>query len=175
MGGVRTALYNYLFAKKHGGDFILRIEDTDQDRFVPGAEEYIVAALKWCGIEPNEGVGFGEGPCAPYKQSVRKDQGAYAQYANQLIEAGHAYYAFDIKEELDEQRARYDNMSKTFSYNAVTRQELKNSLALSEDEVRRRIDAGEHYVVRAKMPRNDQEELGNCTVSTRRSNFKCSS
>jgi len=156
MGGVRTALYNYLFAKKHGGDFILRIEDTDQDRFVPGAEEYIIEALKWCGIEPNEGVGFGDGPCAPYKQSVRKEQGVYAQYAKQLIDAGHAYYAFDAKEELDEQRSRYEKMGKTFSYNAVSRQELKNSLALSEDEVKRRIDAGETYVVRAKMPRNEE-------------------
>jgi glutamyl-tRNA synthetase len=156
MGGVRTALYNYLFAKKHGGDFILRIEDTDQDRFVPGAEEYIIEALKWCGIEPNEGVGFGDGPCAPYKQSERKDAGVYAQYAKQLIDSGNAYYAFDTKEELDEQRTRYEKMSKTFSYNAVTRQELKNSLALSEDEVKRRIDAGETYVVRAKMPRNEE-------------------
>ena len=156
MGGVRTALYNYLFAKKHGGDFILRIEDTDQDRFVPGAEEYIINALKWCGIEPNEGVGFGDGPCAPYKQSVRKEEGVYAKYAKQLIDAGNAYYAFDTKEELDEQRARYEKMGKTFSYNAVSRQELKNSLALSEDEVKRRIDAGEHYVVRAKMPRNEE-------------------
>jgi glutamyl-tRNA synthetase len=156
MGGVRTALYNYLFAKKHGGDFILRIEDTDQERFVPGAEEYIIEALKWCGIEPNEGVGFGDGPCAPYKQSVRKEQGVYEQYAKQLIDSGNAYYAFDTKEELDEQRSRYEKMGKTFSYNAVSRQELKNSLALSEDEVKRRIDAGEHYVVRAKMPRNEE-------------------
>lgn len=156
MGGVRTALYNYLFAKKHGGDFILRIEDTDQDRFVPGAEEYIIEALKWCGIEPNEGVGFGDGPCAPYKQSVRKEQGVYEQYAKQLIDSGNAYYAFDTKEELDEQRSRYEKMGKTFSYNAVSRQELKNSLALSEDEVTRRIAAGETYVVRAKMPRNEE-------------------
>lgn len=156
MGGVRTALYNYLFAKKHGGDFILRIEDTDTERFVPGAEDYIVEALKWCGIEPNEGIGFGDGPCAPYRQSERKDAGVYAQYATQLIEAGHAYYAFDSKEDLDAQRDRFEKMGKTFSYNAVTRQELKNSLALSEDEVKRRIEAGEHYVVRAKMPRNEE-------------------
>lgn len=156
MGGVRTALYNYLFAKKHGGDFILRIEDTDTERFVPGAEEYIISALKWCGIEPNEGIGFGDGPYAPYRQSERKEAGVYAQYAKQLIDAGHAYYAFDSKEELDAQRERYEKMGKTFSYNAVSRQELKNSLALSEDEVKRRIDAGEHYVVRAKMPRNEE-------------------
>jgi glutamyl-tRNA synthetase len=156
MGGVRTALYNYLFAKKHNGDFLLRIEDTDQERFVPGAEEYIIEALKWCGIEPNEGVGFGEGPCAPYRQSERKDAGIYAQYAKQLIDAGHAYYAFDSKEELDAQRARFEAMGKMFSYNAVTRQELKNSLALSEDEVNKRIANGETYVVRIKMPRNEE-------------------
>jgi glutamyl-tRNA synthetase len=156
MGGVRTALYNYLFAKKHGGDFILRIEDTDQDRFVPGAEEYIIEALKWCGIEPNEGIGFGDGPCAPYRQSERKEAGVYAQYAQQLIDSGNAYYAFDTKEELDAQRERYEKMGKTFSYNAISRQELKNSLALSEDEVKRRIADGETYVVRAKMPRNEE-------------------
>ena len=156
MGGVRTALYNYLFAKKHGGDFILRIEDTDQERFVEGAEAYIIEALKWCGIEPNEGIGFGDGPCAPYRQSERKEAGIYAQYATQLIESGNAYYAFDTKEELDAQRQRFEAMGKTFSYNAVTRQELKNSLALSEDEVKRRIESGEPYVLRAKIPRNEE-------------------
>jgi glutamyl-tRNA synthetase len=156
MGGVRTALYNYLFAKKQGGDFILRIEDTDQDRFVPGAEQYIIEALKWCGIEPNEGVGFGDGPCAPYRQSERKEAGVYAQYAKQLIDSGNAYYAFDTKAELDAQRERLEKMGKTFSYNAVTRPELKNSLALSEDEVKKRIDAGENYVIRAKMPHNEE-------------------
>jgi glutamyl-tRNA synthetase len=156
MGGVRTALYNYLFAKKTGGDFILRIEDTDQERFVPGAEDYIIESLKWCGIEPNEGIGFSDGPYAPYRQSERKDAGVYAEYAKQLIDAGHAYYAFDSKEELDAQRTRFESMSKTFSYNAVTRQELKNSLALSEDEVKKRIDSGETYVVRAKIPRNEE-------------------
>lgn len=156
MGGVRTALYNYLFAKKHGGDFILRIEDTDQERFVEGAEAYIIEALKWCGIEPNEGIGFGDGPCAPYRQSERKEAGIYAQYAKQLIDSGNAYYAFDTKEELDAQRQRFEAMGKTFSYNAVTRQELKNSLALSEDEVKRRIESGEPYVLRAKIPRNEE-------------------
>ncbi len=156
MGGVRTALYNYLFAKKHGGDFILRIEDTDQERFVPGAEEYIIEALKWCGIEPNEGVGFGDGPCAPYKQSERKEQGVYAEYAKKLIDSGNAYYAFDTKEELDEQRERYEKMKKTFAYNGLTRQELKNSLTLSEDEVNRRIASGEPYVIRTKIPRNEE-------------------
>jgi glutamyl-tRNA synthetase len=159
MGGVRTALYNYLFAKKNNGDFILRIEDTDTERFIPGAEQYIIEALKWCGIEPNEGIGFGDGPHAPYRQSERKEKGMYAQYATQLIEAGHAYYAFDSKEELDEQRAKYEAMKNSFSYNAITRQNLKNSLTLSEDEVKKRIDAGEHYVVRIKMPRNEEVRL----------------
>jgi len=92
IGGVRTALYNYLYAKKHGGDFLLRIEDTDQNRLVPGAEQYIIESLKWIGIEPNEGVGFGDGPHAPYRQSDRK--ASYRQYAEQLIQSGHAYYAF---------------------------------------------------------------------------------
>ncbi len=159
MGGVRTALYNYLFAKKNGGDFILRIEDTDTERFVPGAENYIIESLKWCGIEPNEGVGFGDGPHAPYRQSERKEKGMYAQYAKQLIDAGHAYYAFDSKEELDEQRKKYEAMKNSFSYNAITRQNLKNSLTLSEDEVKKRIDAGEHYVVRIKIPRNEEVRL----------------
>lgn len=159
IGGVRTALYNYLFAKKHGGDFILRIEDTDQERFVPGAEQYIIEALKWCGIEPNEGIGFGEGDCAPYRQSDRKNAGVYAQYAKQLIDAGHAYYAFDTKEELDEMRARFTAMKTTFSYNAVTRQNLKNSLTLSEDEVKQRLESGEEYVVRIKIPRNEEVRL----------------
>ena len=99
IGGVRTALYNYLFAKKNGGDFLLRIEDTDQGRFVQGAEEYIIESLKWCGIAPNEGVGFGDGPHAPYRQSERKELGIYSRYAQMLIDSGHAYYAFDTSEE----------------------------------------------------------------------------
>ena len=159
MGGVRTALYNYLFAKKNGGDFILRIEDTDQERFVPGAEAYIIESLKWCGIEPNEGIGFGDGPHAPYRQSERKEKGVYAEFAKKLIDAGHAYYAFDTKEELDEQRAKFEAMKTSFSYNAITRQNLKNSLTLSEDEVKKRIDAGEHYVIRVKIPRNEEVRL----------------
>src|SRR5688572_10936072 len=132
MGGVRTALYNYLFAKKHGGDFILRIEDTDQTRIVPGAEEYIVESLKWCGIEPNEGVGFGDGTCSPYRQSERKPM--YRQYADQLIKNGNAYYAFDSSEELDAARVRMEKSGGSFSYNAITRQNMKNSLVLSEEE-----------------------------------------
>ena len=132
MGGVRTALYNYLFAKKHGGDFILRIEDTDQGRFVPGAEAYIIESLKWCGIEPVEGIGFGDGPHAPYRQSERKDAGVYKQYAEALIENGHAYYAFDTSEELEEMRKRLEAAkAKTTSYNHITRQNMKNSLSLS--------------------------------------------
>lgn len=157
MGGVRTALYNYLFAKKHGGDFILRIEDTDQTRFVPGAEAYIIEALKWCGIEPNEGVGFGDGPNAPYRQSERKPM--YRQYAEQLVKDGHAYYAFDTSEDLDEARARMEKAGGTFMYNAITRQNMKNSLSLSADEVQKRISAGEHYVIRIKIPRNEEVRL----------------
>ncbi len=156
MGGVRTALYNYLFAKKNGGDFLLRIEDTDQDRFVPGAEQYIIDSLKWCGIEPNEGVGFGEGPHAPYRQSERKEKGVYKEYAEQLVKDGYAYYAFDTKEELDEMRTRMEAAKMTASYNAVTRQNMKNSLALSEDEVKKRLESKVPYVVRIKIPRNEE-------------------
>ncbi len=157
MGGVRTALYNYLFAKKHGGDFILRVEDTDQTRFVPGAEEYIIEALKWCGIEPNEGIGFGDGPHAPYRQSTRKDAGVYRKYVDALLESGHAYYAFDTSEELEEMRARLTAAkAKTTSYNAVTRQNMKNSISLPADEVERRLAAGDPYVVRIKIPRNEE-------------------
>lgn len=154
MGGVRTALYNYLFAKKHGGDFILRIEDTDQGRFVPGAEQYIIEALKWAGISPNEGVGFGDGPYAPYRQSDRKPM--YRQYAEQLINSGHAYYAFDTSEELEAMRKRIEAAGGTSSYNAITRQSMKNSLSLSEDEVKKLLDTGTPYVVRIKMPRNEE-------------------
>lgn len=155
MGGVRTALYNYLFAKKHGGDFILRIEDTDQTRFVPGAEAYIIESLKWCGIEPNEGVGFGNGPHAPYRQSERK--AIYRQYAEQLVASGNAYYAFDTTEELEEMRKRLESAgAKSPSYNAITRQNMKNSLTLPEDEVKRRLENGEPYVIRMKIPRNEE-------------------
>ncbi len=157
MGGVRTALFNYLFAKKHGGDFILRIEDTDQTRFVPGAEEYIVNALKWCGIAPNEGVGFGDGPHAPYRQSERKETGIYKKYADKLIESGHAYYAFDTAEELEEVRKRMEAAKVTsWQYNAVTRQTLRNSLTLPDDEVKRLLDGGEKHVIRLKVPRNEE-------------------
>ncbi|HNO72051.1 MAG TPA: glutamate--tRNA ligase, partial [Bacteroidia bacterium] len=157
MGGVRTALYNYLFAKKHGGDFILRIEDTDQTRFVPGAEQYIVEALKWCGIQPNEGIGFGDGNYKPYRQSERKSM--YRQYAEQLVKNGHAYYAFDTTEELEEARTRIEKAGGSFSYNAISRQNLKNSISLSEDEVKKKLDAHEHYVIRIKIPRNEEVRL----------------
>jgi glutamyl-tRNA synthetase len=157
IGGVRTALYNYLFAKKHGGDFILRIEDTDQARSVPGAEAYIIEALKWCGIEPNEGVGFGDGPCAPYRQSERKAM--YRQYAEQLVKDGYAYYAFDSSEELNEVRLSSEKAGGAFMYNAITRQNMKNSLTLSADEVAKRISAGETYVIRIKIPDNEDVRL----------------
>lgn len=157
MGGVRTALFNYLFAKKHGGDFILRIEDTDQTRFVEGAEQYLVDALKWCGIEPNEGVGFGDGPYAPYRQSERKASGIYQRYAEKLIESGHAYYAFDTSEELDEMRKRLEAAKVVApQYNAVTRQNMKNSLTLSAEDVKKFLDEGKPYVVRLKVPRNEE-------------------
>lgn len=157
MGGVRTALFSYLFAKKHGGDFILRIEDTDQTRYVNGAEEYIINALKWCGIEPNEGVGFGDGPHAPYRQSERKEKGIYQKYADQLVAGGHAYYAFDTSEELDAMRKRLEAAKVVApQYNAVTRQTMRNSLTLSEDEVKKLMEAGTPYVIRLKVPRNEE-------------------
>jgi len=157
MGGVRVALFNYLFAKKHGGDFILRIEDTDQTRFVEGAEEYIINSLKWCGIEPNEGVGFGDGKHAPYRQSERKALGIYKKYADQLVESGNAYYAFDTAEELEEMRKRLEAAKVAApQYNAVSRQTMRNSLALSEDEVKKLLDAGTPYVIRLKVPRNEE-------------------
>ncbi len=154
MGGVRTALYNYLFAKQQGGDFILRIEDTDQTRFVPGAEQYIIDSLKWCGIVPDEGQGFG-GNYGPYRQSERKEM--YRQYAMQLIENGHAYYAFDSAEDLDRVRQMAkDAGSPNWQYNHVTRNSMKNSLTLSSAEVQKRIDAGEPYVIRIKLNRNEE-------------------
>lgn len=154
MGGVRTALYNYLFAKKFQGKFILRIEDTDQTRFVPGAEEYILEALNWCGITPDEGQGVG-GEYGPYRQSERKAM--YFDYAKQLVDAGHAYYAFDTSEELDAMRERLKAAKVAApQYNAVTRSSMKNSLTLSAEEVEKRLDAGEPYVIRLKVPRNEE-------------------
>lgn len=165
IGGIRTALYNYLFAKKHGGDFILRIEDTDETRFVPGAEEYIIESLKWCGIKPNEGQGFGGGSFGPYSQSERKH--LYKEYADRLIESGHAYYAFDTPEELDKFRV----VSRTFAYNAYYREKLHNSLTLPAEDVKALMDAGVPYVIRFKMPRNVEVIIndivrGNITFNT---------
>ncbi len=168
IGGVRTALYNYLFARHNGGDFILRIEDTDSQRFVPGAEEYIIEALAWCGIKVDEGVGVG-GPHAPYRQSERRE--IYLKYALQLVESGNAYYAFDTAEELAALRSECESRGETFSYDAKSRGSLKNSLSLSSEEVKRRIDAGEHWVIRFKMPENEDVEMddiirGHITINT---------
>lgn len=149
IGGIRTALYNYLFAKKHGGTFILRIEDTDQGRYVPGAEDYIVEALRWTGLLPQEGPGFG-GECGPYRQSERS--AIYQQYVQILIENGNAYYAFDTQTELEAARAADPN----FKYDAVTRQKMKNGLTLSADETARRLQSGEPYVIRLKVPENEE-------------------
>ena len=157
IGGVRTALYNYLFAKNKGGKFILRIEDTDQARFVEGAEQYIFESLKWCGIEFDESVVAG-GEFGPYKQSERKAM--YLPYAEQLVKDGFAYYAFDSLEELTTMRERMKAAGvPSPQYNAVTRTTMQNSLALSEDEVTKRRQAGEAYVIRIKMPRNEEVKL----------------
>ncbi len=149
IGGLRTALFNYLFAKKHGGDFLLRIEDTDQVRYVEGAEDYIMEALAWCGITYDEGVGKG-GEHAPYRQSERKV--IYAEYAQMLLDKGEAYYAFDTAEELDAQRKKYEQRGETFIYNWHNRQNLTNSFSLSPEEVKERLQRGDAYVVRFKMP-----------------------
>jgi glutamyl-tRNA synthetase len=154
IGGVRTALYNYLLARQQGGDFILRIEDTDQTRFVPGAEEYIIESLRWLGIEPNEGVGFGDGPHAPYRQSERKP--VYKKYVDQLIETGHAYYAFDTPEDLEAMRDRLKASNVDAKYDAITRMAMKNSLTLPEDDVKRRLENGDTYVVRIKLPKKEE-------------------
>ncbi len=157
IGGVRTALYNYLFAKKNGGDFLLRIEDTDQGRFVPGAEEYIIESLKWLGIIADEGIGFGDGPYAPYRQSERKP--IYREYVMRLIDEGNAYYAFDTPEELDAMRERLKASNVDAKYDAITRSTMKNSITLAEDEVKRLLDSGAHYVIRLKLPRKEEVKL----------------
>jgi glutamate--tRNA ligase len=149
IGGLRTALFNYLFAKKYDGDFLLRIEDTDQNRYVEGAENYIIEALNWCGIQYDEGVGKG-GDYAPYRQSERKE--IYAQYAQELIDKDWAYYAFDTPQELDEQRKKSEEKGETFIYNWHNRQNLNNSLSISKEEVQERINNGQEYVIRFKMP-----------------------
>ena len=145
IGGVRTALYNYLFAKHHNGKFLLRIEDTDQTRYVEGAEQYIIDSLKWLGLTPDEGVGFG-GELGPYRQSERKD--IYKVYVDELLANGKAYYAFDTAEELDAARAKAEENKETFIYNWSTRGQLKNSLALSKEETQALLDANTPYVVR---------------------------
>jgi glutamyl-tRNA synthetase len=152
MGGVRTALFNYLFAKKNGGDFILRIEDTDQNRFVPGAEAYILKSLEWTGLLPDEGPGIG-GDFGPYRQSERK--GLYKKYADQLVESGWAYLAFDTPEEIVQLRKEAEAKKETFSYGISTREKLNNSLSLSEKEVKQKLEAGEKYVIRFKMPEKE--------------------
>ncbi|WP_462222381.1 glutamate--tRNA ligase, partial [Ferruginibacter sp.] len=155
LGGVRTVLYNYLFAKNKGGDFIVRIEDTDQTRFVEGAEHYIFDCLKWCGIEPDESPLHG-GNYGPYRQSERKEQGIYQQYADKLIKDGHAYYAFDTPEELEKMRNDFktaENPSPQYDHHL--RMKMKNSLTLNEDEVNNLIAKGTRHVVRIKMPENE--------------------
>ncbi|ULQ51078.1 glutamate--tRNA ligase [Flavihumibacter fluvii] len=150
LGGVRTVLYNYLFARHHGGDFVLRIEDTDQNRFVPGAEDYILECLHWCGMQPDESPVIG-GPYAPYRQSERKS--SYRAYAEKLVEEGHAYYAFDTPEELDEMRARFKSeQNPSPQYDHHLREKMRNSLTLGDDEVTRLISEGVPYVIRIKMP-----------------------
>ncbi|MBL3654921.1 glutamate--tRNA ligase [Fulvivirga sediminis] len=157
VGGVRTALYNYLFAKQKQGKMILRIEDTDQTRFVPGAEDYIKESLEWIGIIPDESP-YKEGEYGPYRQSERK--GMYAQYAQKLIDEGNAYYAFDTPEELDAMRERLKAARvNTPQYNAITRMQMRNSLTMSEEEVKEKIAAGEPYVIRLKVPIKEEVRL----------------
>jgi glutamyl-tRNA synthetase len=154
IGGVRTALYNYLFARKHGGVFIIRIEDTDQSRYVPGAEEYIFESLSWLGINPDESPVTG-GPYIPYRQSERK--AIYREYADKLILSGNAYYAFDSPEELEQAREKAKSHGHdTFQYNSVTRTGLKNSLSLPPAEVKKMINEGVPYVIRLKIPENEE-------------------
>ena len=161
MGGVRTALYNYLFAKQRGGDFIIRIEDTDSQRFVPGAEKYIIEALNWCGIVPDEGVDAAGNivetaserhPHAPYRQSQRKP--IYRQYAEQLVAGGYAYYAFDTAEELGAKRAEMEAAGQTFIYNQTTRLGLRNSLSMPEAEWKELLETRNDWTIRFKMPEN---------------------
>jgi glutamyl-tRNA synthetase len=175
IGGVRTALFNYLFAKKHNGTFVLRIEDTDQSRYVEGAEQYIINALNWCGIPYDEGVGK-EGEFGPYRQSERKH--IYKQYAEELISKGKAYYAFDTSEELDFHRKEHEAKGKTFIYNHHNREKgrLVNSLMLSDEETQAKIDAGEDYVIRFKMhdevPEGSRQKISTTDVIRGHITFK---
>jgi glutamyl-tRNA synthetase len=156
IGGVRTALFNYLFAKKHNGTFFLRIEDTDQNRFVEGAEQYIFEALEWLGISPNETVGKNE-KFGPYRQSERKE--IYKQYAEKLIAKGWAYYAFDTPDALDKHRKEAEQKGDSFMYGPKNRTLLDNSLQLNEDEVNQKIASGVPYVIRFKIPENEELHL----------------
>ena len=154
IGGVRTALYNYLFARKHGGKMVLRIEDTDQNRFVEGAEDYILESLKWCGIEFDEGVHKG-GPYGPYKQSERKN--SYKGYAEKLVSLGNAYYAFDTPEDLESLRKKLEEKKAlNTSYGSFCRKDMCNSLTLADDDVKNKIKSGKPYVIRFKMPENEE-------------------
>jgi glutamyl-tRNA synthetase len=148
LGGVRTVLFNYLFAKKHNGTFVLRIEDTDQSRYVEGAENYIVECLKWCGLTPDESPQVG-GPFAPYRQSERKS--LYREYAEKLVMHGHAYYAFDTPEELEQKRAAVPN----FQYGMAYREDMRNSISLSQQEVDKLLEAGTPHVIRIKVPEDE--------------------
>jgi len=168
IGGVRTALFNYLFAKKYNGTFVLRIEDTDQNRYVEGAEKYIIDALNWCNIPFDEGPGKNE-KFGPYRQSERKD--LYKKYADTLIASGNAYYAFDTAEELDFHRKDHEAKGKTFIYNWHNRLKLNNSLSLSAEETQAKLDAGEDYVIRFKSPQDETLALkdiirGNISIDT---------
>lgn len=168
LGGVRTALYDYLFAKHHGGDFILRIEDTDTARYVEGAEEYIMQSLEWCGLIPDESPIHG-GPYGPYRQSERRD--IYDKYTEQILKTDYAYIAFDTAEELDAIRSAYEAKGEVFAYNNFTRNSMKNSLTLSKEEVEQLKKEGTPYVVRFKMPVDRQINMqdiirGNFSVNT---------
>jgi glutamyl-tRNA synthetase len=156
IGGVRTALYNYLFAKKHGGQFLLRIEDTDQGRYVGNAEKYIIDSLNWAGIPYDEGLGK-EGKHAPYRQSERKE--IYQKYMEQLIENGTAYYAFDSNEKLDELRKIYEKEGKIFSYGIENREKLENSLVLNREEIQKKLNSNEPFVIRFKIPKDETLQL----------------
>jgi len=170
IGGVRTALFNYLFAKKNNGTFVLRIEDTDQNRYVANAEQYIKDALDWCGISPDETIGKNE-QFGPYRQSERKD--IYKKYIQELIDSGNAYYAFDSAEDLDKERKNHEEQGKTFIYNWHNREKgrLVNSLVLSDEDVKKRIENGDKYVVRFKSPQDETLEMndiirGKITIDT---------
>ncbi|ACX83929.1 glutamyl-tRNA synthetase [Blattabacterium sp. (Periplaneta americana) str. BPLAN] len=168
LGGIRTALYNYLFAKKYGGSFILRIEDTDRKRFVPNSESYIMETLKWCQIEPDEGVGYG-GVHLPYHQSQRGD--IYRFHLSKLLDKGHAYYAFDTDEELYIKKKEYQNRGLTFSYNASIRMGMNNSLTMTKKQLYTKLNSGFSYVIRFKIPPGEKLKMedmirGNIVVNT---------